>query len=208
MAETLQVELRSNLGKRNSRRLRRAGSVPVILYGHGQENVCLSCSAEVLESRVRHGQRLLQLSGAVSEQGFIRQIQWDTWGAEVVHCDLARVSEHERVEIKVPLELRGEAPGVKTGGVIKHLVHEVTIDCEVGSMPERLWVNVNHLELGSAIKASELSLPPGVNAHLDPEAVLVECVEPAAEVEEAGGEAGPVEPELIGRKKEEEGEEE
>lgn len=208
MAETLQVELRSNLGKRNSRRLRRSGSVPVILYGHGQENVCLSCSAEALEMRVRHGQRLLQLTGAVSEQAFIRQLQWDTWGVEVVHVDLARVSEHERVEIKVPLELRGEAPGVKTGGVIKHNIHEVMIDCEVGSMPERLWVNVNHLELGSAIKASELVLPPGVNAHLDPDTVVVECVEPAAEIEEAAGEGGPVEPELIGRKKEEEGEEE
>ena len=68
MAETLQVELRSDLGKHHTRRLRRAGSIPAILYGHQQEPVCLSIAAEAVDAAVRHGGRLVNLSGAMTDK--------------------------------------------------------------------------------------------------------------------------------------------
>lgn len=204
MAETIEVQVRDDLGTRSTRRLRRAGSVPAILYGHGQPNVNLAMSAEHLETAVRHGGRLIMLSGAISERAFIRDLQWDTWGNEVLHVDLTRVSEHELVEVHVAIELRGESPGVKAGGVIQHLVHEVKIQCEVTAIPEKLYIKVNHLELGQAITVAQMELPPGVKLELDPEDVVVQCVEPVVESDDASGESASAEPEVIGRKKEDE----
>jgi large subunit ribosomal protein L25 len=204
MAETLEVKLRDSLGTRNTRRMRRSGAVPVVLYGHGQPNVCLTVSAEQLEAALRHGSRLVHLTGAVTERAFLRDLQWDTYGLHPLHVDLTRVSEHEKVKVTVPVELRGEAPGVRAGGVINHLIHELDIECEVTAIPEKLYVSINQLKLGDSITIAQMGIPAGVVVEGDVEEIVVECVEPAAEVEEAAAEAVPGEPEVIGRKKEEE----
>lgn len=204
MAETLAVQIRENLGTRHTRRLREAGSVPAILYGHGEANVCLSVPGEDLQLAVRHGSRLVQLSGALNERAFIREVQWDTFGLSVIHVDFTRISEHEMVQVPVGIELRGEAPGVRAGGVIQQLVHEVEMEVDVSSIPDKLHININHLELGSEVKVADLVLPAGAKIlHLEPDEVVVQCVEPAAEVDEEAAEALPGEPEVIGRKKEE-----
>lgn len=207
MAEVLSVQVRETRGKRNSRRNRRSGKLPAVLYGHGLETVSLLIPAEQFEAAVRHGARLVKLSGAVDEQAFVRDIQWDTWGTHALHVDFTRVSEHEKVEVNVVVELRGEAPGVKAGGVVKQHVHELEIECEATAIPEKLFVNVNHLELGQSITIAQLTLAAGIVVQGDPETIVVECVEPVEVEEGAGGAAGEEEPEVIGRKKEE-GEEE
>ena len=204
MAEVIEVKLRKDRGKRNARRLRRAGGVPGVLYGHGQETVSLSFSAESMETAIRHGRRVVSLTGDVTQRAFIRECQWDTWGARVLHVDLTRVSEHEKVEVQVAVELRGEAPGVRQGGVLKHVIHQVQVTCEATAIPEKVHANVNHLELGGVITVADLETPEGVNVDLDPEAVVVQCVEVVEEAEEVAGEAAEAEPEVIGRKKEEE----
>jgi large subunit ribosomal protein L25 len=204
MAETLEVKLRDARGKHNTHRLRNAGQVPAILYGHSQETVCLSLSADVVDSVVRHGTRLVNLTGAISEQAFIRECQWDTWGNHVLHVDFTRVSEHEQVSVRVALELRGEAPGAKMGGVVNHLIHEVEVRCEAASIPEKLTVNINELEMGESIKIGDVELPAGASISLDPQTVVVQCVEIVERAEDEGEGLGEVEPEVIGRKKESE----
>ena len=94
------------------------GRFPAVLYGHGLECVPLSVAADVLTAAIRHGSRLVSLTGAVNESAFIRDLQWDTWGTHIVHVDFTRISEHEIVEVRVPIELRGESPGVREGGVV------------------------------------------------------------------------------------------
>jgi large subunit ribosomal protein L25 len=207
MAETLNVELRDTRGKRNARRNRRSGKLPAVLYGHGEEALSLALSAEQFEAAVRHGARLVKLAGPVEGNAFIREIQWDTWGTHVLHVDFTRVSEHEKVEVRVAVEIRGEAPGLKAGGVVKQLVHELEIECEATAIPEKLNVNINQLQLGQAITIAQLALPPGIVVFADPETVVVECVEPVEIVEEAPAAAAEGEPEVIGKKKEEEEEE-
>lgn len=207
MAETLHVELRPSCGTRNARRLRRAGQVPAVLYGHKQETINLAVSAEELEGVLRHGARLVRLTGAVQEQAFIRELQWDTWGSHVLHVDFTRVSEHERVRVEVSVELRGEAPGQKAGGVIKHVLHQMEIECEATSIPDKLYVNINQLQLGQQITVGQLELPPTVKVLADPEELVVECHEAIEVAEEEAAPAAEGEPEVIGRKKEaEEGE--
>jgi large subunit ribosomal protein L25 len=209
MAEQLTVELREIQGKLNNRRLRRSGTVPAVLYGHGLENVKLSVSEEALGLALRHGSRLVNLVGGVNESAFIRDLQWNTWGTQVLHVDFTRISADEEVEVTLTIELRGEAPGVRSGGVVEHLIHQVEIACPAGSIPEKLKVNINHLNLDDTITLAQLEIPQGARLLTDDlEAVMVQCVIPAEMPEEEAGAAGEGEPEVIGAKKEEEGEEE
>jgi large subunit ribosomal protein L25 len=207
MAEVLNVQNRNSRGKRDARRLRQEGSVPAVLYGHGKENVCLAVLAEDMDAVVRHGARLVELQGAVNEQAFVRDLQWDTWGTHILHIDFTRISAHEKVEVEVHVELRGEAPGVRQGGVVEQLLHQVGIECEATEIPEVLLVNVNELNLEESITLGQLKLPKTAKILADPDAVVVQCVAPMEELEEIPAEAGEAEPEVIGRKSAEEGEE-
>jgi len=205
MAEQLHVQLRETKGKRNNRRLRQRGMVPAILYGHKQENVCLSVPADQLETVIRHGSHLVELRGAVHESALIRELQWDTWGTHVLHVDFARVAADEMVEVRLPVELRGEAPGSKEGGVIEHVVHEVEIECPAAAVPEKIVVNINDLHLGGQITLGQLPVPGGGRVLGDPEEVVVQCVEAvAAPEEEVAAEEAAAEPEVIKEKKKEE----
>jgi large subunit ribosomal protein L25 len=207
MALQLAVQPRDTQGKLNNRRLRRSGKIPGILYGHGEKNVPLAVAADELTAAIRHGSRLVSLTGAVSESAFIRELQWDTWGTHIVHVDFTRISEHEIVEVRVPVELRGEAPGVREGGVVVQHVHEVEVACPASVIPEKLAVNVNHLMLNQSILLNSLELPEGAKIlAADMEAIVVECVVPMELPEEGAAEAVPGEPEVIGAKEKEEGE--
>ena len=199
---TLSVELREAQGKRFNRRLRAAGKIPAILYGHKEKCVSLSISVGMLDTAIRHGSRFVQLTGAVREKALIKECQWDTWGKNVLHVDLTRVGEHEKIRVTVALELRGEAPGTKDGGAVKHQLHEIELECEASSVPEKLEVNINHLELGKAIHVADLVLPAGSTALSDTGLLVVSCFEAVETTEEEGTQADGAEPEVIGRKKE------
>ncbi|MHB1033119.1 MAG: 50S ribosomal protein L25 [Pirellulales bacterium] len=207
MAEALKVQVRETRGKRNARRLRKAGFVPAILYGHGQTPVGLSVAADDIAAAVRHGIRLVDLQGAVQEKAFLRELQWDPFGTHVVHIDFTRVAEGEKVQVHVAIELRGQAPGVKDGGVVEHQLHEIEIECLATAIPEKLQVNINHLNLNDVLTVAKLDVPAGVTLLAEPETIVVQCVLPAVEEELVSAEAGAGEPEVIGRKAEEEEEE-
>ena len=208
MAEELNVKVRETRGKRNARRGRLAGSVPAVLYGHGKENISLAVPADELSAAIRRGSKLVELAGEVKDTALIREVQWDTFGIEILHVDLTRVSAGERVEMTVRVELRGEAPGTREGGIVEHLIHEVQIECPATSIPDRLRLNINALELGDVLLASVLELPSGARLVGAEDAVVVQCVAPAvAPEEEEGLVEGGAEPEIIGRKAEEEEEE-
>jgi large subunit ribosomal protein L25 len=209
MTEVLKVDVRSEVGSNAVKRVRRAGYVPAVLYGHGESNVNLAIPAETLLSAVRRGSRLVELQGGVNETALIRGIQWDTYGLEVLHLDLARVSAGEKVRVKLSLELRGEAPGTREGGIVEQVLHDVEIECPAAAIPDRIEVSIRGLHLGAAIKLGELPLPADARLLDDPEDMVVHCVAVVTgEVEEEAAAAEAGEPEVIGRKPSEEGEEE
>ncbi len=207
MAEVLNVEIRKEAGKRHAKRLRKNGAIPAVLYGHGEQSVSLAVPREQFSTALRHGSRLVELKGGANESALIRELQWDIYGTAVMHIDFTRVSADERIEVKVPVELRGQAPGVRAGGVIQHLVHEIEIECLATAIPDKIQLNINHLELKDSITVGQLELPPGVKLLSDSEAIAVQCVEPAVEEEVEAAPTEGAEPEVIGRKAEE-GEEE
>jgi len=200
----LAVQNRQETGKRRNRRLRAAGMIPAVLYGHKQESVSLAVPAEEVAAVLRHGNRFVALTGAVNERAFIKECQWDTWGVNVLHVDFTRVNEHERIKMSVPVELHGEAPGVKDGGVVKQVLHTIEIECEPANAPEKILVNINGLNLPGIIHVEDVAFPEGVKPLIEAATVVVECNE-AVEVAEGEEEAvDGAEPELIGRKKAEE----
>ncbi len=203
MAENLAVEAREPGGKLRNRRLRKSGKVPVVLYGHGEDVVCLGVSAQDLTAVINRGSRMVALSGAVTESAFIREVQWDTWGTEVVHVDFTRISADEKVKVRLSVELRGEAPGVRNGGVVEHLLHDIELECPAGSIPEKIRINVNELELDATITVGEIELPEGAVVLGKATAIVVQCVEPTEVLDEDLAEAVPGEPEVIGEKDEE-----
>ncbi len=203
MAEVLNVEVRSERGTREARRLRREGKVPAVLYGHGEKAVSLLVGGEELTNAVRRHTRLVDLRGGVTDSALIRELQWDPFGLEVLHVDFTRVSADERIEVKVSIELKGNAPGTHEGGVLEHLIHDLEIECLATTIPERIIVRVNTLKVGDKITVAELQVPEGVKVLADAEDVVVQCVEAAQEAEaELAGEAA--EPEVIGKKPEDE----
>ncbi len=208
MAEVLTVKRREAHGKHATKRLRNAGGVPAVLYGHGQENLHLTVAADQLAAALRHHSRVVQLSGEISEQALIRELQWDTFGIEVLHIDFTRVSADEKVRVTVSIELRGEAPGVRDGGAVDHRLHEVEIECLAAAIPDKLHVRINQLALGQAIKVSDMELPANTEVLADADEIVVLCIERVEEDLESAS-ATPGEPEVIGRKAadEEEGEE-
>jgi len=204
MAEVLNVNIRETRGKRNARRMRAAGGIPAILYGHGKSSVSLRIPGDKLATALRRGTKLFELSGDVQESALIREVQMDTYGIEVIHVDFTRVLAGERVETTIAVELRGEAPGTKEGGVIEHLLHEVRIECPVTEIPDKLEININALNLGETRTVSQLNLPEGAQLVSDADAVIVQCIQPAVLPDEEVVSAESAEPELIGRKPEEE----
>ncbi|MEO8494281.1 MAG: 50S ribosomal protein L25 [Planctomycetota bacterium] len=207
MSDTLNVAVRELLGTNHTRRLRRSGQVPAILYGHGEKNVNLTIAATEVNNAIRHGTKVVEVRGAVTDSALIRDVQWDAFGSTVLHLDLTRVSADEKVEVTVQIELRGEAPGLREGGVLEHVTHGVEIECAVNALPDKLVVSVNELHLGQSILASSLELPKGAKLLSDADAVIVHVIEPVEQLDEEAVPGEGAEPEVIGgRPDEEEGE--
>ena len=204
MSDSVEVKLRKETGTRASRRLRREGLVPAVLYGHGEKCVDLVATREAVQAAVRHGSRIVELKGAVKTGALIRELQWDTYGVEPLHIDFLRVSATDRVKVKVPVELKGECPGQRAGGVLSLTLHEIELECRADVVPEKIHVAVGKLQLGGTIKVHDLELPTGAKALADADEAVVTCTVPVDKADEAA--AAGVEPELIGRKPAEEGE--
>ncbi len=206
MSEVLTARVRDSRGKRNARRMRHSGQTPAVLYGHGKESISLVLPTDEITSAIRHGGKLVELKGDVSDSVIIRDLQWDVFGNEVLHVDFMRVDADERLAAEVAVELRGESPGTREGGVVQHLLHFVKIEAAVASIPDKLHVNINSLQLGQVLTAADIEdMPSDAKLLIEADRVIVQCVVPAVETEEEV-EGETAEPEVIGSK-DDEGEE-
>lgn len=215
MAESvvLVAEERKGNGSRGARRLRRAGKIPAVVYGHKEATVSVSLGADELSKAIRQGARVIDLKlGDTLQKALIRELQWDALGHDILHADFARVSADERITLDVRVEIRGTAAGVTAGGVLVQQIHSLHIECPVIAVPESIRVNVADLQIDQALHVRELVLPEGVVCKNDPEAIVVAVAQKVVEAEPAAPGAAPAageqaEPEVIGKKKEEEAEE-
>ncbi len=206
MADVLNVTARDQLGSAKTRRLRSQGFVPAVLYGHGEGSVSLSVQRAEINAVIRHGGQLVNLQGAVNESALLKEVQWDALGSDVLHIDLARVKAGESVAVTVPVELRGEAPGTKVGGVVSQALHQLDIECPATSIPEKIEVTINTLELGDALTVADMELPDDVTTTASADALVVQCVEPVTRDDDEETTDISAEPEVIGKSDKEEDE--
>jgi large subunit ribosomal protein L25 len=199
------AEARPALGSRANKRLRDTGKVPGVVYGHKEAVVPVSLPKKELVGHLNKGAHVFDLTlDGKAEKVLVKEVQYDHLGAEVIHVDFARVSADERVEVTVPLELKGTPKGEDDGGVLQQIVAELEIECLVTDIPSVIVHNVSEMKLDDVLHIKELKLPPGVKALQDEDLVVaqVKTIEEEAAAP-AGAEEGSAEPEVIGRKPEE-----
>ncbi len=207
MAETvvLVAQERQKYGTHASRRLRRTGQVPGVVYGHQQATVSIAVAGDDLARTIRHGARIIDLKqGEAVQRALIKALQWDPLGHDILHVDFTRISKDEKLELPVRIELRGTAPGVTASGILSQALHELTVECLADSIPASIRVNIGALQIGDVIHIRDLTLPPGVTVKADPDAVVVQILAPIVEAEAAAAAGETAEPEVIGRPKTEE----
>jgi len=204
----LKASTRNEIGSRQVRRLRDKGLTPAVIYGRGQDTKCVTLSEHDLELALQHGARVLEVDvDGAKENCLVKDVQWDTFGHMALHVDLLRVSMDDRVEVSLPVLLRGTPAGIEDGGVLHQVVTDINVECPVASIPEDIRVRINDLKVGESLLLKDIELPEGIRLLDDPDTALCTCSFVAEEVtEEAEEEAA--EPEVIGEKKEAEGSEE
>lgn len=163
------AEFRDDQGKGASRRLRHAGRVPAILYGGKREPRALSLDHNKLSLALENEKfysSILQLKvGEQTQTALLRDVQRHPWKNQIVHVDLQRVYEDEKIRLSVPLHFVGEAvaPGVKTGGgMMSHLRNELVVECLPKDLPEYLTIDVSGMNLNESLHLSDITLPSGV----------------------------------------------
>lgn len=165
----LNAQVRHESGKGASRRLRRDGKVPAIMYGGGQKPLSLALEQDAvrhsLENEAFYSHILTVNVDGQPVQAVLKDLQRHSYRPIILHMDLQRISETEELRMHVPLHFIGEAiaPGVKLGGgIISHLVTDVEVSCLPRDLPEYLEVDVSALQLNETLHLSDIRLPEGV----------------------------------------------
>src|SRR4030042_5476898 len=156
--KTVNAESRARLGKGESGRLKRRGRIPAVIYGH-QEPLAVSIDAHEFDTKFHHISESTIIRLAVSGQereGLIRDFQEDAVGGQVTHIDFYEVDKNRLLRTNVRVEITGAPVGVKGGGLLEHFVHEVEVECLPASLPEKILLDVNELQLGRSLHVREL----------------------------------------------------
>ena len=184
---TLDVEDRTERGTRAAKRLRREGYVPGVVYG-GKDGDCTSFKVNWRDLRqVLAGSALIDLKvGGKTRPVIVKDQQQHPVRDELLHIDLLEVRLDEKIQTQVSVHLEGaeEAPGIKEGGVLEHVTHQLNIEALPTDIPEAIVVDVSGLEIAATMHLSEISPPQGVTFLDDPEETILATVVVPTEVEE------------------------
>jgi len=196
---TLEAQKRTTSGTAAARRGRREGLIPAVIYGAQQDEYPIQVDAKKFGELLRHSASEnflvdLKIEGAkeASKLTLIQEVQHHPINGQILHVDFNAVREDTEIHANVPVELTGEAPGVKAGGVLDQQHHEIEIHCLPGNLPETLTVDVGTLELGDTLHVGDIQFPEGVTPTLDSDVIIVLISEPrVSEVAEDEAEAEP-----------------
>ena len=205
--DTLKVVPREEFGSRESRRLRRSGFVPGVLYGGGSEARPFKVDERRVSSFLSDGHTLfdLEIEGSGAVPVVIKEQQQHPVRGDLLHLDCLEVKLDEEIQAEVPLELEGteDAPGVTEGGVLEHVTREITVEALPAEIPEVLHADVSEMAIGDTIQLSVLTPPSGVKFMVDdPEEVTIATLSPPRVEEEPEPEVEE-EAELVGEEGEE-----
>ncbi|WP_460005759.1 50S ribosomal protein L25/general stress protein Ctc [Microbacterium xylanilyticum] len=174
------AELRTSFGKGFARRLRAAGQIPAVIYGHGTEPVHVALPGHQVALLIRRANALLELDIAGKSQlALVKDVQKDPVHQIIEHIDLLVVKKGEKVAVELPVVLVGEP----FAGTIANLdATHLSVEAEATHIPEHVEVSVEGLEDGARITAADVTLPKGVSLVADPETLVVAVSVPAAAI--------------------------
>jgi large subunit ribosomal protein L25 len=193
MAEKISAERRESFGKGAARKLRAAGRIPAVIYGHGAEPVHISLPGHETALIIRKANAVLELdfSGA-TQLALIKDVQKDPVKQAIEHVDLLLVRSGETVQVEVPVHLEGEsAPGT----IAAQDAQTLLLDVEATHIPERVIVSIEGLTEGTHVTAADVTLPEGAKLASDPQLLIVGITGEASDTEdETATPAAPAEP--------------
>lgn len=209
----LEARGRSLTGSRAARRLRSQGLVPGNIYGHNEENVLVCVDAKEFRRFFEAGHRVLTLrvqdekgAATTEEHNVVKAVQYDSFGLDILHVDFTRVSADEKIDMEVPVETVGIPKGVANGGLLDMPLKQVLVRGRASDLPERLEIVAEDFEIGHAVRIKDLKVPEGCEFVQDSELMVLHVSPPRGSEEPQPEAEGPNHPEVIGRKKPEEGE--
>lgn len=206
MAAKLDATLRSESGKGASRKIRMAGSIPGVIYGHGRQPQSLTVNARETERLLQHiaaGSTVIELNLNNSvARTLIREIQRHPFKRNILHIDFQELVAGETVEVRCPIVYVGVSDGVRNeGGILDQIMHELLIEVDPSSIPNHIDVDISALKVGQSLHVSDLKLPAGIK--VADEGTLTVCVvqQPKQAPVTAADAAAAAEPEVLRQKK-------
>ncbi len=208
---TLSAETRDRVGKGASRALRREGRVPAVIYGNNQEPLSIHLEERALIKALNTGHffnSVIMIEGAGGKpvRTLAKDAARDVVTDRPVHVDFLRMSEHAKVHVNVPVVFTDEetSPGLKKGGVLNIVRHELELVCDAAEIPSEITISLDGLDVGASLHISAVTLPKGVESAIEdrdftiativaPSALKSEEAEAAAEAEAEGEAEAPAE---------------
>ncbi|MBJ6361282.1 50S ribosomal protein L25 [Paenibacillus sp. GCM10012307] len=189
MSTMLQVERRQSKTKGELRKLRQEGKIPGVIYGKQvKESTPLSVDEKQVLHILRHHPNAvleIQVPSGGTQPVMLGELQRHPISKHIIHIDFHQINMNEKVKTSVRVELSGDAPGAKEGGILQILQHEIEIQCLPSRIPESVVVDVSHLQIGENVLLDHLKLPEGVEARADSDLVIVTILAPQKELSEA-----------------------
>lgn len=169
------AEPRTEFGKGPSRRIRRAGRVPAVMYGHGVENKHMTLPGHELMLALKTPNALIRVEGLPGPSGLAlpKAVQRDPLKGTIEHVDLIAVRRGEKVTVEIPVRVAGE---VYPGGLLDQQLVNIAIETEATHIPDGIDVDVEGMEVGASVHAQDLALPAGSTLATDPDALVLHVV--------------------------------
>lgn len=191
---SLTATKREALGSAASRRLRKQGFVPAVIYSHGEENVHFQVSLEQFKKIEHHaGLVSIDIEGEGKRNAIVKEIQYKAISSQPLAIDFLGVKAGEKVTVIVPIEAKGDPEGLREGGQLEQVIHELEIEVAPADIPEVLVVDVSALKLDDTLTIAEIALPASAKALHDQTQIVFQVRLPHVVEEPAETEPAPAE---------------
>ncbi|WP_028609568.1 50S ribosomal protein L25/general stress protein Ctc [Paenibacillus harenae] len=197
MAIAMQADQRVSSTKADLRQLRNQGKIPGIIYGKQiSEPAMVAVDSKELQALLRsHPNAVIEINiPAHGKQSvMISEVQRDTMSRDVLHVDFLQINMNEKVRANVRIQAEGDSEGVKEGGILQVILHDIEVECLPGNIPDAITADISQLAIGESLLVSDLKLPQGVVIHSEPEQVIFTILSPQKELSEEEAEDQAVE---------------
>src|SRR5688500_1058276 len=171
---TLPAEARERAGKGASRALRRDGRVPAVIYGDKKDPMAVHVEEKLLAKMLSTGHFMntivmIDAGGGEPHRTLPKDVQFHPVSSRPIHVDFLRIGEHSQVTVAIPVRFDDdeESPGIKRGGVLNIVQHELELVCPASNIPDEIHISLAGLDIGDSIHISQVTLPEGTKAAID-----------------------------------------